>query len=80
MKRGKKKTGSDEAGSRNPEPEGPGKKNTESGESGSFRVTSDMIGGNPNGTDALRTLQIIAVVIALIFLIWLVFHRILQLF
>ena len=77
MKPGRKKIEKDEAGSRKPEPEGDGSKKTGGGDSGSFSMTSDMIGGNPNGIDGIRALMIIAGGIAVLVLGWLVLHNIL---
>ena len=78
MKQGRKKIDKDGAGSRKPEPEEAGSKKAGGDDSGSFRVSPEMIGGNPNGIDALRALQVIAGGIATIMLIWLVLHNILH--
>ena len=78
MKPGKKKIEKDEAGSRRPEPEEAGSKKAGGDDSGSFRVTPEMIGGNPNGIDGIRALQMIAGGIAAVLLIWLVLRNILH--
>ena len=78
MKRGSKKTDKDVAGSRKPEPEDAGSKKAGGDDSGSIRVSPEMIGGNPDGIDALRVLQMIAGGIAVVLLIWLVLHNILH--
>lgn len=68
MKRGSKKTDKDETGS----------KKAAGDDSGSFRVTSDMIGGNPDGIDAIRVLQLIAGGIAALVLIWFILQNMLH--
>jgi len=68
MKRGSKKTEKHEAGSTK----------AEGDDSGSFRMTSDMIGANPDGIDAIRVLQLIAGGIAALVLIWFILHNVLQ--
>ena len=78
MKPGKKKTEKNDAGSRKPEPEEAGSKKAGGDDSGSFRVNPEMIGGNPNGIDGLRALQIIAGGIAIVMLIWMVLHNLLH--
>ncbi len=78
MKQGRKKTDRDEAGSRRPEPTEPVSKKAGSDDSGTVKVTSEMIGGNPNGIDGIRALQMIAGGIAAVLLIWLVLHNILH--
>jgi len=59
MKRGRKKIEKDETDGKYPESEESGAKTGESDDSGSFKATSEMIGGNPNGINAIRALQII---------------------
>ncbi|MFA5268486.1 MAG: hypothetical protein WC379_10990 [Methanoregula sp.] len=78
MKRGSKKIEKDDAVSRKPEPEEAGSKKTGGDDSGTFRQTREMIGGNPNGIDAIRALQMIAGGIAALVLIWLILHNILH--
>jgi len=78
MKQGRKKTDRDEAGSRKPEPAEAGSKKSGGDDSGTFKVTSEMIGGNPNGIDGIRALQMIAGGIAVLVLVWLVLHNILH--
>jgi hypothetical protein len=78
MKQGRKKTEKDGAASRKPEPEEAGSKKAGGDDSGNFRVDSNMIGGNPNGIDGIRALQLIAGGIGLLLLIWLVLHNILH--
>jgi hypothetical protein len=79
MKRGSKKIERDEAGSRKPEPVEAGSKKAGSDDSGTFNVNSDMIGGNPNGIDAIKALQMIAGGFAVLVLVWYVLHDILHL-
>ncbi|OPY32854.1 MAG: hypothetical protein A4E34_02231 [Methanoregula sp. PtaU1.Bin006] len=67
MKKGKK-AGKDEAGG--------GK--TGDDDAGTFKLTGDMIGANPNGMDAVRLLQIVAGGIAAVVLGWFVLDRILN--
>ncbi|OPX64878.1 MULTISPECIES: hypothetical protein [unclassified Methanoregula] len=62
-KTGKEDTGSGKAGDDDP---------------GSFKITGDMIGANPDGIDAIRLLQIIAAGIAAVVLGWAVLDRILN--
>jgi len=50
MKQGRKKIEKEEAGS----------KKAGDDDSGTFKLDSDMIGGNPNGIDAIKALQMIA--------------------
>jgi len=69
MKPGKKKTEKDVAGS----------KNVGGDDSGTFKVDSDMIGGNPNGIDGIKALMIIAGGIAALVSGWLILHNILHL-
>jgi hypothetical protein len=78
MKPDRKKPDKDETGSRKPEPEEAGSKKTGGGDSGTFKVDSDMVGGNPNGIDAIRALQVIAMGIAVLVLVWLVLHNVLN--
>ena len=78
MKRGRKKIERDEADSRILEPEGAGIKKTGGGDSGSFKVTSEMIGGNPNGIDGIKALQMIAGGFITLLLVWLILHNILH--
>jgi hypothetical protein len=78
MKQGRKKTDKDEAGVRKPEPAEAGSKKAGGDDSGTFKVDSDMIGGNPNGIDGIRALQIIAGGIAVLVLVWFVLHNILH--
>jgi hypothetical protein len=79
MKKGRKKIEREEAGSGKPEPALDGSKKAGSDDSGTFRVTSDMIGGNPDGIDGIRALQMIAGGIIALIVVWFVFHNILQL-
>ena len=39
---------------------------------------SRLIGGNPNGIDAIKALQTIAVGIGILILVWLILHNILH--
>ena len=78
MKQGRKKTEKDGAASRKPEPEEAGSKNAGGDDSGTFKPDSDMIGGNPNGIDGIRALQLIAGGIGLLLFVWLLLHNILH--
>lgn len=78
MKQGKKKIEKEEADTGKPEPAEAGSKKTGGDESGTFKVDSEMIGGNPNGIDAIRALQMIAGGLAVIILIWYILHNILR--
>ena len=78
MKQGRKKTEKEETVRRKPEPAEGGSKKAGSDDAGSFKVTSDLIGGNPNGIDGIRALQMIAVGIAILVLVWFVLHNILH--
>ncbi len=78
MKQVRKKIEKEEAVSRKPEPVEAGSKKTGGDDSGTFKVDSDMIGGNPNGIDGIRALQVIAGGIAVLVLVWYVLHNILQ--
>jgi hypothetical protein len=78
MKQGSKKIEKDRAGSRKPEPVEAGSKKAGGDDSGTFKVNSEMIGGNPNGIDAIRALQIITGGIAVLVLVWFVLHNILH--
>ncbi len=78
MKQGRKKSGKEEAVSRRPEPAEAGSKKTGSDDSGTFTVDREMIGGNPNGIDGIRALQVIAGGIAILVLVWLVLHNFLH--
>ena len=78
MKPGRKKIEKEETGSTKPEPEEAGSKKAGGDDSGTFKVDSDMIGGNPNGIDAIRALQVIAGGIAILILVWYVLHSILH--
>lgn len=78
MKQGRKKIEKDPAGSRKPEPAEPVSKKAGDDESGTFKVDSEMIGGNPNGIDGIRALQIIAVGIAILVLVWYLLRNILH--
>lgn len=78
MKPGRKKTEKDEAGSRKPEPEAPGSRRTGADEPGPFNVDSNMIGGNPEGIDGVRALQLIAGGIIALLLIWVVLRYVLH--
>jgi|WetSurMetagenome_2_1015567.scaffolds.fasta_scaffold316939_1 hypothetical protein len=78
MKRGSKKNEKDDVGSRKPEPEEAGSKKTGGDDSGTFRQTSEMIGGNPDGIDAIRALQMIAGGIIALALTWMILHNILH--
>jgi len=80
MKQGRKKIEKEEAVSRKPEPEEAGIKKAESADSGAFTVTSEMIGGNPHGIDGVRALQAIAIVMAVVELIWLINRYFLHIF
>lgn len=75
MKQGRKKTEKEETVSRKPEPAEGGSKKAGSDDAGSFKVTREMIGGNPNGIDAIRALQIITGGIAVLVLVWFVLHN-----
>jgi hypothetical protein len=78
MKQGRKKTEKDGAASRKPEPEEAGSKNAGGDDSGTFKVTREMIGGNPNGIDGIRALQMIAGGIIALIVIWMILHNILH--
>lgn len=78
MKQGRKKIGKEEAVSRKPEPAEAGGRKTGGDDSGTFNVDGDMIGGNPNGIDGIRALQVIAGGIAILALAWLVLRSILH--
>ncbi|MDD1711939.1 MAG: hypothetical protein LUQ69_02080 [Methanoregulaceae archaeon] len=78
MKKGRKKIERDEAGNRKPESEEADSKKAGGDDSGTFKVTSDMIGGNPNGIDGLRALMILGGGIATVILFWLVLRNILH--
>lgn len=78
MKRGSKKNEKDKAGSRKPEPAEAGSKKAGGDDSGTFNVDSEMIGGNPNGIDGIRALQMIAGGIAVLLLVWMILHNILH--
>lgn len=78
MKQGRKKIDRDDAGSRKPELAEPVSKKAGGDDSGTFKVTSEIIGGNPNGIDGIRALQMIAGGIAALVLGWLVLHNILH--
>lgn len=80
MKQGRKKIEKEEAVSRKPEPAETGSKKAESADSGAFTVTSEMIGGNPHGIDGVRALQAIAIVMAVVELIWLINRYFLHIF
>lgn len=67
MKKGRK-TGREDSGS--------GKAGDD--DSGSFNITGDMIGANPDGMDAVRLLQIVTGGIAAVVLGWFVLDRILN--
>jgi hypothetical protein len=47
-------------------------------ESGTFKVDSEMFGGNPNGIDAVQALQMIGGGIAILLLIWYILNNILR--
>jgi hypothetical protein len=76
MKRGSKKTDKDVAGSR--EPEEAGSKKTGGDDSGSFKATREMIGGDPEGVDIIRVFQMITGGIIVVLLIWVILHNILH--
>ena len=76
--RGSKKIEKDEAVSRKPEPAEAGSKKAGGDDSGTFKVDSEMIGGNPNGIDGIQALQMIAGGIAILVLIWFVLRDILH--
>jgi len=67
MKKGRK-TEKDEAGS----------ERGKGDDTGTFRITGDMIGANPEGMDAVRLLQLVAGGIAAVLLGWFVLDRILN--
>jgi hypothetical protein len=68
MKRGSKKTESEETDSKKPESE-----DTRSETPGSEKTTSD-----PNGIDGIRALQILGVGIAILVLVWYLLHNFLH--
>lgn len=78
MKQGRKKIEKEEAVSRKPEPADTGSKKAGGDDSGTFKVNSEMIGGNPNGIDGVRTLQMIAVGFIILYLGWLILRNILH--
>jgi hypothetical protein len=78
MKKGRKKIEKDEADSRKPESEEADSKKAGGDDSGTSRLTSDTIGGNPNGIDGLRALMILGGGIGTVILIWLVLRNILH--
>jgi hypothetical protein len=78
MIQGRKKIEREETGSGKPEPALAGSKKAGSDDSGTFKVDSEMIGGNPDGIDAIRALQMIAGGIIALLVIWVILHNILH--
>lgn len=78
MKQVRKKIEKVEAGSRKPEPVEPVSKKAGGDDSGTFKLTSDMITSNPNGIDGLKALMILGGGIATVLLFWLVLRNILH--
>jgi hypothetical protein len=78
MKRGSKKIEREEAGGRKPEPEEAVSKKAGGDDAGTFKPDSNTIGGNPNGIDAIRALQMIAGGIAILVLAWYALRNVLH--
>ena len=65
-------------GAGNREPEEAGSTKAGGDDSGTFKVDCEMIGGNPNGIDGIRALQMIAGGIIALLVIWMILHNILH--
>jgi hypothetical protein len=63
---------------RKPEKDEAGSEKGKGDDTGTFKITGDMIGANPEGIDAIRLLQMVAGGIAAVVLGWVVLHNILR--
>ena len=68
MKRGSKRPGNEETDSKKPESE----------DTGSDAMVSEKITNNPNGIDGVQALQVLAVGIAILVLVWYILHNFLH--